>query len=111
MRFISDTGFFKHPSAQITRNLAGKCQQGVKECEIPTNIMAIQWAFPDTARFQRNILTCPFDDVNVSMEEYAESILTMFHSYRSHADFVPNGPAGSFPFVQKFREIYNNEVS
>jgi hypothetical protein len=91
--------------------VTGKCQQGVRDREIPTNIMAIQWSFPDTARFQRNILTCPFDDVNVSMEEYAELVLTMFYSYRSHANFVPNGPGGNFPFVQKFREIYQNEAS
>jgi hypothetical protein len=110
MRFIADTGFFKHPSAQITRNMTGKCQQGVMEREIPTNIMTIQWSFPDTARFQWNILTCLFDDVTVSMVQYAESVLTMFHSYRSHANFVPNGAAGNFPFVQKFHEIYQNEA-
>jgi hypothetical protein len=112
LRFISDTGFFKHPSAKKARkSRTEQCRQGVqRRANSRLDIKVSQWSFPDTAGFKNNILNCPASAINQSMEEYACTMLLLFHRYRSHEDFLPSVTAGSFPHVMKLREIYEHEV-
>jgi hypothetical protein len=112
LRFISDTGFFKHPSAKKTRKRGTEqCRQGVQpHAKGRLDIKVSQWSFPDTAQFKNNILTCPASAINQSMEEYAYTMLLLFHHYRSHEDLLPAVTAASFPYVMKLREIYEHEV-
>ena len=79
-------------------------------CQSRLDIKVSQWSFPDTAQFKNNILTCPASAINQSMEEYAYTMLLLFHHYRSHEDLLPSVTAGSFPYVMKLREIYKHEV-
>ena len=110
LRFISDTGFFKHPSAKKTRKSGTEqCRQGVqRRANGRLDIKVSQWSFPDTAQFKNDILTCPASAIHQSMEEYAYTMLLLHHHYRSHEDLLPSVTAGSFPYVMKLREIYKH---
>jgi hypothetical protein len=112
MRFIADTGFFKHPSAKKEKDDSiSECRQGVVRRVLgPLNIQVSQWIFPDTATFQGNILTCTEQHINEEMEDYAFSVLALFYPYRSHEDLLPVIQTSIHPYVKKLREIYSQEV-
>ena len=103
MRFISDTGYFKHPSA--TGNMARGTRQGVSKRPKALFIKVNQWIFPDSAAFKGNILTCDVSEINSAMEQYAQWMLLLLHSYRSMQDLSPDMCDSKFPFVLKLREL------
>jgi len=102
--FLSDTGFFQHPSTVRRGVNKGHTRQGVKEREIKAHIKVPQWKFPDTAKFEGNIFLCPEEQINGHMEDYACIVLTLFSPHRSLHDLVPENYEGNWPFVAKFRE-------
>jgi hypothetical protein len=108
MPFI-ETLHFKHPSVATRGESVGTCRQGVRERETPVDIQVSQWSFQDTAQFKNNIFNCDMDDVNSAMEDYALTVLALFHSYRCKSDLQPPAYSGPFPYVTKLREIYSVE--
>ena len=110
--FLSDTGYFQHPSRHETVQ-GGKtvveCRQGVMEREVPVLIKISQWTFPDTAAFRANILTCDEKEFNAVMEEYAEIVLTLLLPHR-HCRDLQMDSEGRFPYLRKFRDVYETEM-
>jgi hypothetical protein len=100
--------FFCLPSLN---SVTEQCRQGVQpRAKSGLDIKVSLWSFSDNARFKNNILTCPASAINQSMEEYAHTMLLLFHRYHSHKDLHPSVTAGSFPYVTKLPEIYEHEV-
>ena len=105
LRFIV-TPSFTHPSAIKVRDTFGPCRQGVGARDKPLGIKVSQWLFKDTARFMgNNVLTCANSEMNAAMEDYAEWILLLFHSYRQKEDLKPLHPWTSYPHIVKLREL------
>ena len=50
-------------------------------------------------------MTCDVSEINNTMEQYAESMLLLFHSYRGLMDLQPVVSNDRFPFVMKIREL------
>lgn len=109
MRFISDTGYYKHPSAKIAAGKASFSRQGVSKRSTALLIKVDQWTFPDSAAFKGNFLTCDESQINIAMEQYAEWMLLLLHSYRSLKDLSPVMSNTRFPFVMKLRELSNDD--
>ena len=104
--FIANTGYYKHPSAE-TRGGVEVTHQGVTAREVDEIhlLKVAQWVFPDTADFGGNILTS--DDITEKMELYARLVLILLVPFRSAPDLHGNSPY--FPYVTKFREVYEED--
>ena len=105
LRYINDTGYFRHPSAKKVGRILKPSVQGCYERDTPLLIRVSQWQFPDTATFKGNILTCPNSDITDTMEQYAELVLLLYYPYRSSADLRPLQSTGFRPFTMKLREV------
>ena len=106
--FIVNTGYFKHPSASTTGKGAKKkviCKQGVRNRDVDVLIKVPQWAFPDSADFRESILTCADDDVNRTMETFAQLCLTLLVPHRSNGDLQCT-QSTKFPYTFRLRELY-----
>ena len=101
--FIGDTGNFEHPSKSKDGQ---KVIQAVKPAKKNKLAKVTQWQFPDTAKFEGNILKCKLDDINSAMEEYARLVMILFYPHRCEADLRLGTHR---PFTRKFRAIYNED--
>jgi hypothetical protein len=113
LRYIN-TAHFQHTSSRELKNKTlSKPSQGATVREESAYIKVPQWMFPDTGKFKANIFTCPDEFLCPAMEKYAEIVLTLLMPYRCLEDFEPKMlyTGTSFPFVQKFREVAQNDAS
>jgi hypothetical protein len=69
LRFISDTGYFKHPSLKKVNGNTFLCHQGVAERDKTSLIKVPQWLWPDTGTFKDNSLYCDVRKINNAMEQ------------------------------------------
>ena len=106
---IPKTAHYSHPSVIKSKKSkrVNQCARGAKARDSPVLFRVCQWMFPDTASFGADILTCDESQFNNNMEGYAQLVLTLFMPHRHSSDIKAEG--GSFPYVRKFREVYESE--
>ena len=110
--FQHDTGHFQHPSAKtITRGKEkGKtrCRQGVQLRESECYAKVSQWAWPDTAHFNKSILECSDSEVNRTMDTYAQLALTLLVPHRCSKDLRDLSHT-DFQYTHKLRKIFYDD--
>ena len=105
--YMSDTGFFKHPSVIASGTNKGKCRQGVGVRLLRGYIKLAQWMFPDTADFKSSIIDCHVSVINKKMEVYSQVVMSLLLPHRSSEDLqIP----GNHPYTMKLRETYTREM-
>ena len=98
----SDTAHFAHPSM----NKNGDARQGVLKRDRLVLPKIQQWAIPDAASFNGDILS-PSTPMTSTTEHYARFILTLFLPHRCRHDLIVAG--GAYPFTQKLRQVVRRD--
>jgi len=110
--FKNNTGFFKHPSATRLKNgRLGTAKQGVRVKVEQSLIQVSQWLFPDSSKFQCDILYCETEQMTLKMEEYSQAVLTLLLPHRHKGDFLPeNDPDKPYPYTRKLQEVARDDL-
>ena len=110
--FEHDTGHFQHPSAKAIKRGKNKgntvCRQGVQLRDSEAYAKVSQWAWPDTAHFNKNILECSDNELNRTMDTYAQLALTLLLPHRRSEDLRDLSQA-EFQYAHKLRQIFYDD--